>query len=107
MTASTAFEQALTDAYYSQQYQEEGSDSSPNIVAAVGTAATVTGVGLTAAGFTANGIAAGSLAAGIQSGIGNVLAGSNFAALQSIGATGGFVAMALVGVIAFFLSFVF
>nr|XP_021003905.2 interferon alpha-inducible protein 27-like protein 2 [Parasteatoda tepidariorum] len=39
-------------------------------------------------GFTGAGVAAGSVAAGIQSGIGNVVAGSVFAFLQSIGATG-------------------
>ena len=43
---------------------------------------------LGAAGFTSAGIAAGSLAAGVQAGIGNVVAGSTFAALQSAGAAG-------------------
>jgi len=38
-----------------------------------------------AAGFTAAGVAAGSTAAAIQAGIGNVAAGSVFAAAQSIG----------------------
>ena len=42
---------------------------------------------MTAAGFTSSGIAAGSIAAGIQAGIGNVVAGSAFATLQSLGAT--------------------
>ena len=41
-----------------------------------------------AAGFTPAGIAAGSLAAAWQSSIGNVVVGSTFAALQSMGATG-------------------
>ena len=44
--------------------------------------------GLSAIGFTAEGIAAGSIAAGIQSGIGNVVAGSTFATLQSAGMSG-------------------
>lgn len=39
-------------------------------------------------GFTAGGIAAGSIAAGIHAGIGNVVAGSAFAFLQSVTATG-------------------
>lgn len=43
---------------------------------------------LPAIGFTAEGIAAGSIAAGIQSGIGNVVAGSAFATLQSAGMSG-------------------
>lgn len=58
--------------------------------------AVATGVGLfvaaplaiTAAGFTGVGVAAGSMAAGVQAGIGNVAAGSLFAALQSAGAAG-------------------
>lgn len=50
-------------------------------------------VGLVAAvpvvmGFGSAGIVGGSVAAGIQSGIGNVAAGSMFATLQSLGATG-------------------
>jgi hypothetical protein len=60
---------------------------------AVGAAATsgtiaAVGGGLTVAGFTSTGIAAGSIAAGVQAGIGNVAAGSAFAVLQSMGATG-------------------
>ena len=43
---------------------------------------------ITVVGFTKGGIGAGTLAAAIQSGIGNVAAGSTFAALQSAGATG-------------------
>ena len=39
-------------------------------------------------GFTSTGVAATSVAAGVQSGIGNVAAGTTFSALQSIGATG-------------------
>ena len=41
---------------------------------------------LGAAGFTAAGVGAGTLAAGIQSGIGNVVAGSAFAGLIFLGA---------------------
>ena len=44
--------------------------------------------GLAVAGFGTAGVAAGSLAAGIQSGIGNVVAGSLFATAQSVGAVG-------------------
>ena len=43
---------------------------------------------LPAIGFTAGGIASGSIAASIQSGIGNVVAGSAFASLQSAGMSG-------------------
>ena len=39
-------------------------------------------------GFSIGGIVGGSAAAAIQSGIGNVAAGSVFAGLQSLGATG-------------------
>ncbi len=44
--------------------------------------------GLGAAGFTSSGIAGGSAAAAWQSSIGSVTAGSTFATLQSLGATG-------------------
>lgn len=57
--------------------------------AGIGAAASVpTAIAVTTAGFTGSGVAAGSVAAGVQAGIGNVAAGSTFAALQSIGATG-------------------
>ena len=46
-------------------------------------------VALPVIGFSSSGVVAGSLAAAIQSSIGNVAAGSIFATLQSIGATGG------------------
>lgn len=54
--------------------------------------AIVTAVGATASvpwlmGFTASGVAKASIAAGIQSGIGNVVGSSAFAAAQSVGAT--------------------
>lgn len=48
-------------------------------------------LGLSAAGFTSAGVAAGSVAAGLQAGVGNVVGGSLFAVLQSIGATGAIV----------------
>ncbi|CAB9515504.1 expressed unknown protein [Seminavis robusta] len=63
---------------------------------------------LSLAGFGMAGIAASSMAAAWQSSIGNVAAGSIFAALQSAGATGaiasvfGFGATAATGVVAFF-----
>ena len=57
-----------------------------------GIAATTVSVGssfiIPAFGWTAGGVAAGSTAAGIQSGIGIVAAGSNFACLQSLGSLG-------------------
>ena len=49
-----------------------------------------TGAAVTAAGFTAGGVVAGSIAAGMQASIGAVQAGSAFATLQSMGATGAF-----------------
>jgi hypothetical protein len=59
------------------------------IGAIVGAAGTVlTAVGIKMAGFTGTGVALGSLAAGIQSTIGNVVSGSLFAGLTSVGATG-------------------
>ena len=45
---------------------------------------------LPAIGFSTTGVVAGSAAAAAQSAIGNVAAGSLFAALQSVGAVGGF-----------------
>jgi len=48
-------------------------------------------------GFGAGGIMAGSMAAAWQSAIGNVVAGSTFATLQSMGATGTFVAVQTAG----------
>ena len=55
-----------------------------------GAAAAATGTAVAApwfAGFTSAGVAAGSVAAGAQAAIGNVVAGSAFSALQTIGAT--------------------
>jgi hypothetical protein len=46
-------------------------------------------------GFASSGIAAGSSAASLQAGIGNVVAGSGFALLQSLGAKGVFVKIGL------------
>ena len=70
-------------------------------VKVVGTGAVVGGGGSVAlgtavscAGFTTSGVAAGSVAAGIQSAIGVVEAGSAFATIQSIGATGALFASA-------------
>lgn len=54
----------------------------------VGGATACTSAALSAIGFTSGGVAAGSAAAGIQAGIGNVVVGSAFAGLQSLGATG-------------------
>ena len=51
------------------------------------------------AGFTTIGIKAASIAAGIQSGIGNVVAGSWFAIMTSLGMTGVFATTATVGAI--------
>lgn len=48
----------------------------------------LTGVILTKIGFTAGGVGASTVAAGVQAGIGNVVAGSLFASLQSATATG-------------------
>ena len=57
-----------------------------------------------ALGFGSAGIVGGSVAAGIQSGIGNVVAGSLFSVCQSLGMTGFFTALsakvATVGTIA-------
>lgn len=54
-------------------------------------------IGMALAGFGTGGIVAGSTAAGIQSGIGNVVAGSLFSMAQSAGATGWFAAGAAYG----------
>jgi len=51
---------------------------------------------LTLYGFTASGIAYGSMAAGLQSMIGNVVLGSPFSVLQSLGATGVISSLAIV-----------
>ena len=79
--------------------------SSTSFEAAAATAAAATGVAMPHAGFTSSGIAAGSIAAGIQSAIGNVAAGSSFAALQSFGAVGGFAGLAVAGIGYLMLSF--
>jgi hypothetical protein len=67
----------------------------------IGLPLTIAGAGLSAtlAGFGAAGIAGGSIAALIQSGIGNVAAGSLFATMQSLGATGTFTAMTTGGLV--------
>jgi Interferon-induced 6-16 family len=61
----------------------------------IGVPLAVAGIGISAtcAGFGVAGIAANSIAAGIQSGIGNVAAGSTFATMQSLAASGTFSAM--------------
>ena len=65
----------------------------------IGTGATLALVGGGAAllGFSSAGIAAGSVAAGTQAGIGNVAAGSLFAAAQSAGASGVFTYLGTTG----------
>ena len=45
-------------------------------------------------GFSSSGVIAGSLAAGTQAGIGNVAAGTVFAGLQSVAATGAIISAA-------------
>lgn len=55
--------------------------------------------GAIAIGFGSIGIAGSSIAAGIQSGIGNVVAGSWFAIMTSLGMTGVFATTATVGAI--------
>jgi hypothetical protein len=62
-----------------------------------GGVASATSAIATGLGFTSSGIAAGSAAAGIQAGIGNVVAGSAFATAQSLGATGVFAALGVLG----------
>ena len=66
---------------------------------AVSGVATVSSVALTGMGFTSSGIAAASTAAGMQAGIGNVVAGSLFATVQSLGATGFIATVGTTGVI--------
>ncbi|RGP59292.1 hypothetical protein FSPOR_11442 [Fusarium sporotrichioides] len=73
------------------QYAKEN----PGAAAAMGAAgimvaapAVVVAPAAAIAGFGANGIAAGSTAAGMQAGIGNVVAQSGFATLQSYGMAG-------------------
>ena len=61
-----------------------------------GVTATVGGV-CSWLGFTSGGIAAGSTAAGIQAGVGNIVAGSTFATMQSLGATGVFYGLGVAG----------
>ena len=61
------------------------------VAAAIGTgkiAISAIPVLLSYAGFTSTGVASGSIAAMTQASIGNVVAGSTFAALQSAGAAG-------------------
>lgn len=69
---------------------------------ALGVPLSIAGVGMSATliGFGAAGIVGGSIAAAIQSSIGNVAAGSLFATMQSLGATGTFTAMTTGGIAA-------
>ena len=59
---------------------------------------------LTAAGFTSTGIAAATAATVIQSYIGSVAAGSTFAVLQSVGATGLIATVGVAGASVFVIS---
>lgn len=58
-----------------------------------------TGAVITGLGFTSSGIAAGTVATGMQAGIGNVVAGSAFATIQSLGAAGTVAVLGPVGVV--------
>ena len=80
--------------------EEEKSKSLDNLATALmitGGLMAVPCIGAALFGFGAAGIVGGSFAAGVQSGIGNVAAGSAFATLQSLGATGTFVTGASYG----------
>jgi hypothetical protein len=77
-------------------------NSSALALPAVATAAA--GAAMTSAGFGSSGIVDGSVAAGIQSAIGNVIAGSPFAICQSIGMSGGWVGMLVMGALLTFVS---
>ena len=63
------------------------------------TGGVIAGIGLLpiSLGFGSTGIVLGSVAAGIQSGIGNIVAGSTFATLTSMGMTGTFSTITGVG----------
>jgi hypothetical protein len=63
------------------------------LFAIIGVPALLIGSVPTLFGFTASGIASGSFAAAMQAAMGNVAAGSCFAAMQSLGATGFFNSM--------------
>jgi ribosomal protein L12E/L44/L45/RPP1/RPP2 len=63
----------------------------------IGSVMTGGALAVTAAGFGSAGIVGGSVAAAVQSSIGNVAAGSLFAALQSAGATGTIAAVGSAG----------
>ena len=65
-----------------------------------GAAGTATAATVTWLGFTSSGVAAGSIAAGLQAGIGNVVAGSAFAAAQSLAATGAIATIGATGGVA-------
>mmetsp|Transcript_41079 Transcript_41079/g.99013 ORF Transcript_41079/g.99013 Transcript_41079/m.99013 type:complete len:198 (-) Transcript_41079:234-827(-) len=67
-----------------------GGIKASTILKGVGVAIAVPCAAATLAGFGAGGIVAGSVATMWQASVGNVAAGSAFATLQSIGATGGF-----------------
>lgn len=55
--------------------------------------------GSAALGFTTSGVAGGSVAAGIQAGIGSVAAGSGFAVMQSLAATGALTTVGVIGAV--------
>ena len=72
------------------------------VFAGIGIAGGVVGtlaLGAIAIGFGPIGIVGGSIAAGIQAGIGNVVAGSAFAIMTSLGMTGVFATTAAVGAV--------
>jgi hypothetical protein len=75
----------------------DNADKTAITTGAISGAVATTGVVATGLGFTSTGIAAASTAAGIQTTIGNVAAGSLFATLQSLGATGALVGMGIAG----------
>ena len=77
-----------------------GAAKGVGIGAAIGGSGTVVSSAIVSGiGFTSTGVAKASIAASIQSGIGNVAAGSTFAMFQSIGATGAIISSAPIVVV--------
>ena len=72
----------------SSSYVRSAAEGSAKALGTGAIAVGATKLGLLVAGFATKGVVAGSIAAATQAGIGNVVAGSTFAVLQSAGAVG-------------------
>ncbi len=80
-----------------KENEKQSSSSWGNYIIGAGLVTAAVAVAPIAIGFGSAGVVGGSIAAGIQAGIGNVVAGSVFSTMTSLGMTGVFTTATVVG----------